>query len=178
MLICFSSLDPQYLLQWQGKKLTAVTARIPCLTKCNVKTKVPLTFKVILEFRSSICMGTTSGISSSSKKGPRPLSTEVSSSKSQPWRSKCRKPFFVASGEWTAAPGPTSKRRPTAGLMGPVFKVEDSWKLVSLRRQKENILTNSQGLLNTLHVFNIYNNLCQKFYHHSHLRDEGTKHRD
>lgn len=137
MLICIYPLDPHHAEPWQGKKERAIPARIPCLAKSRVKPKAPLTFRVILECRSSICMGTTTGISSSSKKGPRPLSTEVNSSRSQPWSKKCRKPFCMARGEWTAAPGPTSKRMPTAGLMWSVLKAEDSWKLVPLRREAE-----------------------------------------
>lgn len=59
----------------------------------------PLTLRVTLQSWSSICMGTTTGVSSSSKKGPRPLSTEVNSSRSQPRSKNRRKPFCVASGE-------------------------------------------------------------------------------
>lgn len=117
-------------------------------------------------------MGTTTGISSSSKKGPRPLSTEVSSSRSQSRSKKCRKPFCMARGEWTAAPGPTSKRRPTAGLMCSDFKVEDSWKFGPLGKKTTARLTARKY---SIHAFNIYKTLCQKYYHHSRFRDEGTK---
>lgn len=39
-LICISSPEPHYILQGQGKRLTTVITRIPCLTKFKAKTQV------------------------------------------------------------------------------------------------------------------------------------------